>query len=102
MNQTGGFFGKHKNKSVISSLPSISDSNPYCIIKHSNVATPSEPTVEKRVSILQKLKNLPLAESNYDSYDSFTPTPLKNNRTDSKPLITLGLVTNEATERFDP
>jgi hypothetical protein len=76
INVKGGFFGK--TKSVVSSLPSISDSNPYCInIKESNVATPSEPTGEKRVSILNKLKNFPLGAQNYDSFESMTPTPLK-------------------------
>ena len=84
-------------------MPSISDSNPYCInIKESNVATPSEPKSEKRVSILNKLANPSVSEQKYDSFDSMTPTPLKVERTDSKPLITLGLVTNEGTERFDP
>ena len=50
-----GFFGKKAEPSLPSINSSVSD--PYCIkIKTSNVASPSE----KRVSILNKFKNMPL------------------------------------------
>jgi hypothetical protein len=120
MNINGGFFGKQpKNHNVAETLPLISHSssiiNPYeeqiVTFKESNLATPTmddgsnfTEKTEKRKSILNKFKNMPLPE--YDNYNSFesspeeTPTPMKVEPThsSSKPLITLGLA---ATAEFE-
>ena len=76
-------------------------------IKESNLATPTnvDEKAEKRKSILNKFKNLPLPEPNtYDSFDSLTPTPMRVERTDSgisKPIITLGIATADISNRFE-